>query len=74
MLVGQGAGRMAEWMKPGRPWRSATESCEIILPVSGKTLAETASASQTPFETLLGYYQSLIRTKHGGIYDRYLVL
>ena len=40
----------------------AAESCEVILPVSGKTLSETAGASQTPFETLLGYYQSLIRT------------
>ena len=49
----------------------AAESCEVILPVSGKTLSETAGASQTPFETLLGYYQSLIRTSTD-VYNRYL--
>ena len=49
----------------------AAESCEVILPVSGKTLSETAGAPQTPFETLLGYYQSLIRTSTD-VYNRYL--
>ncbi len=47
------------------------ESLEVILPVSGKTLAQTARASQTPFETLLQYYQSLILTS-SDIHDRYL--
>ena len=49
----------------------AAASCEVILPVSGNTLSETARASQTPFETLLGYYQSLIRTSTD-VYNRYL--
>ena len=46
-------------------------SCEVIVPVSGFTLAETARASQTPFETLLGYYQSLLRASTE-IHERYL--
>ena len=50
---------------------AAESSCEVIVPVSGFTLAETARASQTPFETLLGYYQSLIRASTD-IHDRYL--
>ena len=50
---------------------TAESSCEVIVPVSGFTLAETARASQTPFETLLGYYQSLIRASMD-IHDRYL--
>lgn len=49
----------------------ATSSCEVILPVSGNTLAETARASQTPFETLLGYYQSLIRASTD-VHDRFI--
>ena len=50
---------------------SEASSLEVILPVSGKTLAETARASQTPFETLLQYYQSLILTSTD-IHDRFL--
>ena len=50
---------------------AAAASCEVIVPVSGSTLVETARASQTPFETLLGYYQNLIRTSTD-IHDRYL--
>ena len=50
---------------------AAAESCEVIVPVSGCSLVETARASQTPFETLLGYYQNLIRTSTD-VHDRYL--
>ena len=49
----------------------AASSCEVIVPISGNDLAETARASQTPFETLLGYYQNLIRTSTD-IHERYL--
>ena len=70
VLVGQGDGRLRE---ADEIWQALSElsSLEIILPVSGKTLFETASVSQTPFETLLGYYQSLIRTCTD-LHDRYL--
>ncbi len=37
------------------------KDCETILPISGSTLASTASASSTPYETLLEYYRMLIR-------------
>ncbi len=49
---------------------SATQSCEVALPVSGRTLAQTAKASQTPFDTLLEYYQDLILTTED-VYNRY---
>ncbi len=65
--------------EPGRPANAADtwedlanegQPCEIILPISGNTLAQTAKASQTPFETLLEYYQDLILTSED-IYMRY---
>ena len=48
----------------------AASGCELILPISGKSLAETARASSTPFETLLEYYQSLLRTS-SELHSRY---
>ena len=63
-------------LDPGerQTWEVLSEEagkCDVIVPVSGFTLAETARASQTPFETLLGYYQSLIRTCTD-VHERYL--
>lgn len=49
----------------------AAQSCEVIAPVSGNSLAETARASQTPYDTLLDYYQSLVLTSRE-IHERYL--
>ena len=65
-----------ESLDPGREntWESlaqAAESCDVIVPVSGFTLAETAHASQTPYDTLLEYYQNLVRTSRD-IHERYL--
>ena len=48
----------------------AASGCELILPVSGNSLAETARASATPFETLLEYYQSLLRAS-SELHSRY---
>lgn len=70
VLASREPGRSQNDIETWEDLANATESCEIILPVSGKTLAETARASQTPFETLLEYYQNLVVSTED-IYERY---
>ncbi len=59
--------RTAEESGEGQPssresWEALSgkaEEAELILPLSGNTLASTAGASATPYETLLEYYSVL---------------
>lgn len=70
VLASQSPGGRVNGINTWEGLSNATASCEIIRPVSGKTLAETARASKTPFETLLEYYQDLILSTED-IYTRY---
>ncbi len=70
VLTSQSSGKQEFDIATWEDLSKATESCEIILPVSGKTLAETARASQTPFETLLEYYQNLVVSSED-VYENY---
>ncbi len=70
VLSGQEPGHPVNSIDTWEDLVNATQSCDISLPVSGNTLAQTAKASQTPFETLLEYYQDLILTSDD-VYNRY---
>ncbi len=56
--------------QPYEELSEAVSSIEIIVPVSGMTLEATARASDTPFETLLTYYEDLIRVSRD-LHERY---
>ena len=70
-LSAQGSGQSRGAEETWQMLSEESSGLEVILPVSGKKLADTARASQTPFETLIQYYQSLIAAC-GEIHDRYL--
>ena len=58
------ASQVEEEGAPGDSWdllAEAASDCETILPRSGSSLASTARASSTPYETLLEYYETLIQ-------------
>ncbi len=69
-ITAQGTGTIMGARDSWEALVGAEKSCDMILPVSGLPLSETARASQTPFETLLMYYQSLILTSTD-VHDRY---